>query len=126
MYGHFIENLRNWFERGIWAEMIGDRKFFYPVNNDSVQTPPNGRRNLYARWVPIGPADRIVMDTARAHGGDHVPRITLDPATPHGFSQARLGLRSSLAYAGRIVLAGDPARRSRLRWSGAGWWTGRP
>src|SRR5882757_2802676 len=33
MYGHFIENLGNWFEGGIWAEMIGDRKFFYPVNN---------------------------------------------------------------------------------------------
>jgi len=108
MYGHFIENLRNWFERGLWAELIGDRKFFYPVNNDSLQTPPNGRRNLYGRWRPIGPADRIVMDTARAYGGDHVPRIQLDPSAPHGFGQAMLGLRKGLGYTGRIVLAGDP------------------
>jgi len=114
MYGHFIENLRNWFERGIWAELIGDRKFFYPVNDDSVQTPVNGRRNLYGRWAPIGPAERVTMDTARAYGGDHVPRIRLDGSTPHGFSQASIPLRGNLAYSGRIVLAGDPGTRAQV------------
>lgn len=111
MYGHFIENLRNWFEMGMWAEMIGDRKFFYPVNNNPVQDPPNGRRNLYARWVPIGPEDKVVMDRTHAYSGEHAPKILTDPTTPHGIGQALLALRSSLTYTGRIVLAGDPGAR---------------
>jgi alpha-L-arabinofuranosidase len=89
LYGHFIELLRNWFEHGMWAEMIGDRKFFYPVNNDPAQTPPNGRRNLYGRWSPIGPQDRVAMDPARAYSGDHAPRIRLDASTPYGSRSRR-------------------------------------
>jgi alpha-N-arabinofuranosidase len=107
MYGHFIELLRNWFDHGMWAEMIGDRKFFYPVNSDPVQTPPNGRRNLYSRWSPIGPDDRVVMDRTHAYSGEHAPRIQLDASTPYGIQQPGLALRASLGYTGRVVLAGD-------------------
>jgi alpha-N-arabinofuranosidase len=111
MYGRFIENLGNWFEMGIWAEMIGDRKFFYPINNNAVQDPPNSRSRNYGRWAPIGPEDRVVMDTARLYSGKHAPRIQLGGAAPSGIQQPKLGLRSSLAYEGRIVLAGDPGAK---------------
>lgn len=111
LWGHFIENLRNWFERGMWAEMIGDRKFFYPVNNHPVQTPPNQRTRFYSRWSPIGPEDRVVMDRTRAYSGAHAPRILVDGSAPHGIQQPGLGLRSRLGYTGRIVLAGDPSVR---------------
>lgn len=33
MWGRFIENLSSYLEGGLWAELIGDRKFFYPVSN---------------------------------------------------------------------------------------------
>ena len=111
MYGHFIENLRNWFEMGMWAELIGDRKFFYPINNNPVQTPRNSRSNNYGRWTPIGPEDQVLMDRTRAYSGVHAPRILLDASTPQGIRQPGLGLRASLAYTGRIVLAGDPGAR---------------
>jgi alpha-L-arabinofuranosidase len=111
MYGRFIENLGNWFETGLWAEMIGDRKFFYPINNNPGQTPRNSRSNNYGRWAPIGSENQVVMDRARAYSGVHAPKVLLDASTPHGIRQPKLGLRSSLAYTGRIVLAGDPGAK---------------
>ena len=114
IYGHFIELLRNWFDHGIWAELIGDRKFFYPVNNNPEQVPANGRRNLYGRWSPIGPEDRVVMDRTHAYSGEHAPRIRLDASTPYGIKQPGLALRASLGYTGRIVLAGDSGTRATV------------
>ena len=40
MYGFFTELLSNCYEGGMWSEMLGDRKFFYPVDSSKEQTPP--------------------------------------------------------------------------------------
>jgi len=40
MYGFFTELLSNCYEGGMWAEMLGDRKFFYPVDSSKELTPP--------------------------------------------------------------------------------------
>ncbi|MBR4741012.1 MAG: hypothetical protein IK074_07615, partial [Bacteroidales bacterium] len=41
VHGMFTELLGNMFENGIWAEMLSDRKFFYPVDNSETLTPRN-------------------------------------------------------------------------------------
>ena len=45
----FSELLSNMYDHGLWAEMISDRKFFYPINSSPTQTPQNSRR-FDSRW----------------------------------------------------------------------------
>lgn len=107
VYGFFSELLFNMYTGGLRAEMLGDRKFFYPVNSNPVQTPPNSRRSV-GRWKPVGPDDAVVMDRQRAFVGGHSPAIVLDPNALHGIQQAGLGLQKGKAYSGRVILAADP------------------
>ena len=107
LYGFFSELLSNMYEGGLWAEMLGDRKFFYPVNSSPQQTPPNSRR-FVSRWRPVGPDESIVMDAEHAYVGDHSPQIMLDATTPRGIQQAGLGLRTGRKYTGRIILDAEP------------------
>ena len=106
VYGYFTELLSNMYEGGPWAEMLGDRKFFYPVDSNPTQTPPNSRR-FVGRWRPVGPDEAVTMDTKQIWVGQHSPMIRLDGTTPRGIQQAGLGLVRGKAYSGRIVLAAD-------------------
>lgn len=110
LYGFFSEFLSNMYDHGLWAEMISDRKFFYPVDSNPKQTPPNSRR-FDTRWSPVGADSDIVMDASDAYVGAHSPRILLDASTPHGIRQQGLGLKSGKQYTGRIILAADPGAR---------------
>jgi alpha-L-arabinofuranosidase len=107
LYGFFTELLSNMYEGGPWAEMLGDRKFFYPVDSKPTQTPPNSRR-FVGRWRPVGPDDFVTMDAKQVWVGKHSPVIRLDGATPHGIQQAGLGLLQGKQYSGRVLLAGEP------------------
>ena len=107
MYGFFTELLNNWYEGGLWAEMLGDRKFFYPVDSSDTQAPPNSRR-FAGRWRPVGPDDSVTMDPQRAWVGEHSPVIRLDATAPHGIQQAGLALVKGKQYSGHIILAADP------------------
>jgi alpha-N-arabinofuranosidase len=106
MYGFFTELLGNWYEGGLWAEMLGDRKFFYPVDSSPAQTPPNSRR-FVGRWRPVGPDEFVTMDHDRAWVGQHSPRVRLETNAPHGIQQAGLGLVQGKRYSGRVILAAD-------------------
>jgi alpha-N-arabinofuranosidase len=107
LYGYFTELLSNMYEGGPWAEMLGDRKFFYPVDSKPTQTPPNSRR-FVGRWRPVGPDDDVTMDTKQAWVGRHSPLVQLDGTAPHGIQQAGLGLLPGKQYAGRVILAAEP------------------
>jgi len=107
MYGMFTELLHNMFEHGIWAEMLSDRKFFYPVDNSEELVPRNTRRHQN-RWRPVGPEKNVVMDTDQAYVGKHSPQIILDGTSPIGIKQAGMWLRTGKEYTGRIILYGDP------------------
>jgi len=113
MYGFFTELLHNMYTDGLWAEMLGDRKFFYPVNSNPVQTPPNSR-TFVGRWKPVGPDAVVVMDRKDAYVGKHSPEIMLDSATPHGIQQAGLGLVKGKRYTGRVILSADPGAHIRV------------
>ncbi|MEW6252444.1 MAG: alpha-L-arabinofuranosidase, partial [Planctomycetota bacterium] len=96
IYGQFIEHLGRCIYGGIWAELLEDRKFFYPVG---------GRESP---WQPVGGADAVRMQTAGALVGAHTPVVTLTDGAPRGLAQGDLGLVAGQEYVGRIWLAGTP------------------
>jgi alpha-N-arabinofuranosidase len=108
LYGQFTENANNnFYHGGLWAEMVDDRKFFYPVNSSADQTPPNSQR-ASRRWRPVGGDPAVTMDHEQTWSGKHSPKITLDATTPHGIQQTGLGVKKDKKYSGRIVLAAEP------------------
>ena len=48
VYGQFSELLFNLFEKGLWSEMLSDRKFFYRVDSSEKLNPENTKRNFTA------------------------------------------------------------------------------
>jgi alpha-N-arabinofuranosidase len=96
IYGQFIEHLGRCIYGGIWAEMLEDRKFCYPVG--AKESP----------WKVIGPDGTVEMVKKDVLVGEHVPQVRLaEDGWLCGISQAGLGLRAGREYVGRIVLAGD-------------------
>jgi alpha-N-arabinofuranosidase len=95
VYGQFIEHLGRCIYQGIWAEMLEDRKFFWPVGEG--ESP----------WKAVGNAKAVAMDKAKPFTGEHTPRITLNGKETGGLVQEALALVQGRDYIGRIVLAGD-------------------
>ncbi len=96
IYGQFIEHLGRCINEGLWAEMLLDRKFFYPVG--SKESP----------WKSIGEGVSVAMETNAPFVGEQTPRIQLGTQwKPCGIAQAELGLLKGKSYVGRIWLAGD-------------------
>jgi alpha-N-arabinofuranosidase len=96
IYGQFIEHLGHCIYQGIWAEMLEDRKFFWPVGQG--ESP----------WKAVGDAALVKMDKAKPFTGAQSPRVTLNGRTQGGISQEALALVEGKDYAGRVILAGDP------------------
>ena len=76
LYGQFIEHIGDLVNRSVWAEMLDDRKFYYPINSEAAaaaptQGPMRGRRPN--RWRPIGPEAAVVMDRDHPYVGDQTP-----------------------------------------------------
>jgi alpha-N-arabinofuranosidase len=118
LYGMFIEHAGGLVYRGMWAEMLDDRKFYNPVTTVDAAAAARGRGGRGGRggfggaprpWVPVGPAESITMDTQHAYVGDHSPAIALSSSERRGIRQAGLALMQGKNYTGRVVLAGDPA-----------------
>lgn len=122
IYGQFIEHLGRCIYGGIWAEMLEDRKFYYPVDGQSpawtMYKPGmrsyDGEGHPYelltgSPWMIIGDKKAVSMMTENSYVGEHTPRITLSGnKQPAGLLQERLGIIEGKEYTGRIVLAGDP------------------
>ena len=92
-YGMFIEHIGALIYRSLWSEMLDDRKFYFPIKPEEPQraTPAQGGpfRNMQLRkWLPIGPAEAVVMDNDHPFVGEQSPRIELDASTPHGIRQS--------------------------------------
>lgn len=110
-YGMFTEHIRDTMYRALWAEMLDDRKFYFPITSapDTPPRPQQGggggpRAAAQRRWRPVGPDDAVSMDRQQPFVGDQSPRITLDASTPHGIRQAGLQLVKNKKYTGRVVL----------------------
>ncbi len=88
IYGQFIEHLGRCIYGGIWAEMLEDRKFFYPAGAE--ESP----------WKIISNSESVIMNCQNPYVGNHSPQIKSG-----GIQQGQLGLIKGKDYVGRIVLA---------------------
>ena len=118
LYGQFLEHAGGLVNESVWAEMLDDRKFYYPITSKPPEEPPAAapgrrRRPPPRRWTPIGGDQFITMDTEKAYTGDHSPRVALDTKEPRGFAQTGLSVLKAKSYTGRIVLAGKPGRHGK-------------
>jgi alpha-N-arabinofuranosidase len=117
IYGQFIEHLGNCFYGGLWAEMLLDRKFYYPVTynykpwamDDDAQWNAGLYKYLNASpWKVIGAQDTVTMDADHPFVGLQTPVIHVPGnGNEAGISQENLGVIKSKKYVGHIVLAGD-------------------
>ncbi|GLB48318.1 carbohydrate binding domain-containing protein [Neptunitalea lumnitzerae] len=106
LFGMFIENLGNEDVGNItddclWAELLDDRKFFYPVDTLPTLFPKN-RKEAINQWYPMNA--KVFMDEANAYVGKHSPKITLENNTVSGIKQSGIALEAGKTYTGRVVL----------------------
>ncbi len=92
IYGQFIEHLGRCIYGGIWAEMIGDRKFWYV---------PGTRES---EWRIAGEGTLLSMDTRDPFTGSQTPVLASENDKKAILVQENLGLKENLDYTGRIVL----------------------
>ncbi len=111
IYGQFLEHIGGIVNSNIWAEMLDDRKFYFPINAHPPTEPavPAFRRNTVRHWMPVGADEFITMDADHPYVGEHTPLVKLSSSEVHGIQQAGLAVRKGKSYTGRIVLAGAPA-----------------
>ena len=120
IYGQFIEHLGRCIYGGLWAEMLEDRKFYYPVTGEApaweMYKPGlpswEGEGHPYellmrSPWMVVGDKSAVAMITEGAYVGAHSPQITVAAGKPGGIMQGRLGLVQGRDYIGRVILAGD-------------------
>jgi alpha-N-arabinofuranosidase len=117
IYGQFIEHLGKCIYGGIWAEMIEDRKFYYPVTWDfdpfGSDDDPYWNTGPYpylkaSPWQVIGREETVTMDKSNPFTGEHTPIISLPKGSgKKGVRQGGLGFIKGKSYQGRIILAGD-------------------
>jgi len=108
VYGQFIEHLGRCIYGGIWAEMLEDRKFYFPITPE--YDPYRGTRNVSkdsafavvgaSPWQITGSADSVTMVEEDSFVGDHTPLI--QPGG--GIRQLDLGLVKNKKYVGYIYL----------------------
>ncbi len=117
-YGMFIEHIGGTMYSSLWAEMIDDRKFYFPITSKEPEVPARAQGNPFRfqwrKWHPVGPDEAVVMDKDKPFVGDQSPRIALDPAAPHGVRQSGLALVKGKPYTGRIYLRGTPGAKVKI------------
>lgn len=104
IYSQFIEHLGRCIYGGIWAEMLEDRKFYFPVSADyhpyrkleDTPFPVVGA----SPWQIIGAAERVAMATDKPFVGKHTPVLQAGA----GIRQIDLGLTEGKEYPGYIWL----------------------
>jgi alpha-N-arabinofuranosidase len=113
IYGQFIEHLGRCIYGGIWAEILEDRKFYYPITDEyhpyrdltHTKYPVIGA----SPWQVIGPAGSVKMVKEDAFVGEHSPQV----AAGSGIQQNDLGLEAGKEYVGSLRMR-TPAGPSRV------------
>jgi len=107
IYGQFIEHLGRCIYGGIWAEMLEDRKFYFPVTDQydpykalqDTDFPVVGA----SPWQVMGAANSVEMIRENSFVGDMTPLI----AAGSGIRQRDLALKSDMGYEGYIWLKAE-------------------
>jgi alpha-N-arabinofuranosidase len=111
-YGMFIEPIGTLVARTLWAEMLDDRKFYFPVVTEAEDKPPppnvEGRPGAtYRKWRPIGGAHAVTMDPRDPYVGKQAASVIVETDAPRGFGQSGIGLAAGRHYVGHLWLRGD-------------------
>ena len=119
IYGQFIEHLGRCIYGGIWAEMVEDRKFYYPVEEDfepfATATDPFWGTGPYqylnaSPWEIIGDGENVQMELSEPYTGEHSVNVFVPgDGSAAGIRQYGLGLVQGKQYTGRIILKGESA-----------------
>jgi len=115
VYGQFIEHLGRCIYGGIWAEMLEDRKFYYPITSNYA--PYTALRDTRypvvgaSPWEIVGPPDGVVMTTNAPFVGRHTPRLRAGV----GLRQHDLGVTAGKVYVGYVWLKAPESRSARAR-----------
>src|SRR4051812_50080851 len=88
-YGMFIEPIGGLIARTLWAEMLDDRKFYYPVVAEGKDPPVpisvEGRPGVvYRKWRPIGGGGAGPMGRGGRFVGGATPRGGVGGGSPPG------------------------------------------
>lgn len=116
IYGQFLEHIGGIVNNNIWAEMLDDRKFYFPITSNPPAEPagPSWRRMTLRHWMPIGGDEFVTMDTRHPYVGEHAPMVKVNSTESHGIQQSGLAVRKGRSYTGRVMLAGAPGETVRI------------
>jgi alpha-N-arabinofuranosidase len=94
IFGMFIEHIGKTMYGPLWAEMIDDRKFYFPIVSKDPETQERrGFPGMQLRkWRPVGGDDVVTLDKEKPFVGEQSPRIALDAKAPHGIRQSGIAL----------------------------------
>lgn len=116
IYGQFIEHLGRCIYGGIWAEMLEDRKFFFPVTDEfkpwSTETENGfwGGGDFHvltgSPWKVIGEQVTVRMVKEDSFTGEQTPEIGVS-GSPGGIEQGELALEKGKEYTGYVIVSGD-------------------
>ncbi|MDQ8197746.1 alpha-L-arabinofuranosidase C-terminal domain-containing protein [Pelagicoccus enzymogenes] len=114
IYGQFIEHLGRCVYGGIWAEMLEDRKFYFPITEDynpykslqDTQFPVVGA----SPWQILGAPTGLQMTTAESFVGQYTPALAAGTA----IRQHDLAIVSGQSYDGYIWLRNAGSERSTV------------
>ncbi len=128
IYGQFIEHLGRCIYGGIWAEMLEDRKFYFPITANyapyrEIEDPNFPGRMIggdfpvvgASPWQIIGDAAAVTMVKEGAFVGEHSPQIRAGA----GIRQRDLGVVADKNYVGYVwakPLAGQSEVEVTLVW----------
>jgi len=115
IYGQFIEHLGRCIYGGIWAEMLEDRKFYFPITENyapyvsltDTDYPVVGA----SPWEIVGDASLVNMVEEDSFVGDHTPHLKAGVA----IRQHDLGVVSGKKYEGYIWLKSDTKGGGRVK-----------
>ncbi len=110
IFGMFIEHIGKTMYGPLWAEMIDDRKFYFPIVSKDPETQE--RRGFpgmpLRKWRPVGGDDVVTQDKEKPFVGEQSPRVALDANEAHGIRQSGIALVKGKHYAGCIVVKASP------------------
>lgn len=118
VYGQFIEHLGKSVYGGLWAEMILDRKFYFPIT-DKYDPWGEGQPDSWwggsvfpflkaSPWKVMGAPGSVTMDSITPFTGKYAVIInSLGNRAISGISHEGLGLVKGKTYTGNIVLSGE-------------------
>lgn len=102
LYGQFIEHMGRCIYGGIWAEMLEDRKFHFPITPEynpyrsllDTEFPVVGA----SPWQITGDAGSVTMSSEHVFVGPHSPKV----AAGSGIRQLDLGVLAGKSYTGYL------------------------